>query len=90
MRQLIAPIHPAELVREEFLQPLGLSAEDFIQALWLEHALEPRFTQRFLAEKIAINEAMAVALAAYFATTPQFWHNLQRHYDSQIAGLGVY
>jgi len=73
----LRPIHPGEILREEFLEPLAMSAN----ALSLElHVPAPRIND-IVRERRAISTDTAMRLARYFGTTPQFWLNLQTTFD---------
>jgi antitoxin HigA-1 len=71
------PIHPGEILREEFLIPLGMSAH----ALALELKVPAPRINDIVRERRAITPDTALRLARYFGTTPQFWLNLQTSYD---------
>lgn len=73
--------HPGEILREEFMEPAGLSAYALAKALGVPL---PRVND-IVREKRAISSEMAVLLAAYFGTTEEFWSNLQAHYDLELA-----
>lgn len=75
------PIHPGEVLREEFLVPLGLSAHALAQALRVP---APRVND-IVRERRGISPDTALRLARHFGTTPQFWLNLQASYDLKIA-----
>ena len=75
------PIHPGEVIREEFLEPLGLSAHALAIAL---RVAAPRIND-VVRERRSITPDTALRLARYFRTTPQFWMNLQASYDLKIA-----
>ncbi len=70
-------IHPGEILREEFLLPLNLSAHALAIAL---RVAAPRIND-IVREKRGITPDTALRLARYFNTTPQFWLNLQVSYD---------
>jgi len=73
----LRPIHPGEILREEFLEPLAMSAN----ALSLElHVPAPRIND-IVRERRAISTDTAMRLARYFGTTPQFWLNMQTAFD---------
>jgi addiction module HigA family antidote len=74
-------IHPGEVLREEFLVPLGLSANALAQALRIP---APRVND-IVRERRGVSPDTALRLARYFGTTPQFWLNLQASYDLKIA-----
>lgn len=75
------PIHPGEVLREEFLAPLDLSARALAIAL---HVPAPQINE-VVPERRNITPDIAERLARYFDTTPQFWMNLQASYDSGLA-----
>lgn len=75
------PIHPGEVLREEFLEPLGLTAHALAQALRVP---APRIND-IARERRAVSPDTALRLARHFRTTPQFWLNLQASYDLKIA-----
>jgi addiction module HigA family antidote len=70
-------IHPGEILREEFLKPMELSAYRLAKRL---HVPAPRINDIVL-EKRGISADTAVRLARFFGTTEQFWMNLQSSYD---------
>ena len=70
------PIHPGEILREEFLIPLGLSAQALSIAL---HVPAPRIHD-IVRERRAVTPDTALRLARYFDTTAQFWLNLQNSF----------
>ena len=71
------PIHPGEILREEFLAPLGKSANALAMDL---HVPAPRIND-IVRERRAVTPDTALRLARYFDTTPQFWMNLQANFD---------
>lgn len=75
------PIHPGEVLREEYLAPLGMSANALAMAL---HVPAPRIND-IVRERRAITPDTALRLARYFDTTAQFWLNLQTTFDLKIA-----
>ena len=72
-----APIHPGEVLRMEFLEPLGMSVYALAAAL---HLPRPRLNDIALGRR-AISADTALRLARYFGTSPQIWVNLQTRYD---------
>ncbi len=74
------PIHPGEILREEFLAPLGMTAH----ALALELKVPAPRINDIVRERRAITPDTALRLARYFGTTAQFWMNLQTSYDLKI------
>ena len=75
------PIHPGEVLREEFLFPLGVNAH----ALAMELKVPAPRINDIVRERRSITPNTALRLARYFGTTPQFWLNLQTTYDLKIA-----
>jgi addiction module HigA family antidote len=75
------PIHPGEILREEFLGPLNMSAH----ALALELKVAAPRINDIVRERRAVTPNTALRLARYFGTTPDFWLNLQTVYDLKIA-----
>lgn len=75
------PIHPGEVLREEFLEPLGLTAH----ALALALRVPPPRVNDIVRERRGISPDTALRLARHFGTTPQFWLNLQASFDLKIA-----
>lgn len=75
------PIHPGEILREEFLIPLKMSAH----ALAMELRVPAPRIHEIVRERRSVTPATALRLARYFGTTPDFWLNLQTAYDLKIA-----
>jgi antitoxin HigA-1 len=75
------PVHPGEVLREEFLAPLGLSAHALAQALRIP---APRVND-IVRERRSVTPDTALRLARHLGTTAQFWLNLQASYDLKIA-----
>jgi addiction module HigA family antidote len=74
-------IHPGEILREEYLAPLGMSAHALSMAL---HVPAPRIHD-IVRERRAITPDTALRLARFFNTTAQFWLNLQSSFDLKQA-----
>ena len=75
------PIHPGEILREDYLLPLALTANALAMALRVP---APRINDIVL-ERRAVSPDTALRLARYFDTTAQFWLNLQSAYDLKRA-----
>lgn len=74
-------IHPGEMLREEYLEPLGLSAYELARRLDV-----PRTRiERLVREETGISADTALRLAKFFGTTPEFWANLQSGYELTLA-----
>ena len=71
------PTHPGEILKEEFLSPLGMTQSALAKALHTSF----RAINELVNEKRGITIEMALKLAKYFGTTPQLWLNLQNQYD---------
>ena len=77
----LTPIHPGEILREDFLRPLNLSANRLALDV---HVPVTRITD-ILRGRRAITTDTALRLARYFGITPEFWLNLQRDYELEVA-----
>ncbi len=75
------PIHAGEILREEFLVPLGLSAS----ALALELKVPAPRINDIVRERRAITPDTALRLSRYFGTSPEFWMDLQTAFDLKTA-----
>ena len=77
----LPPVHPGEILREEYLGPLGISAGALARRLRV-----PRTRiERLASEQTAITPDTALRLAKAFGTTPEFWMNMQSAYDLKTA-----
>ena len=70
-------VHPGEILREEFLEPMNISA----YRLAMELHVSPPTVNDIVREKRGITPEMAARLARYFGTSEQFWLNLQASHD---------
>ncbi len=77
---VVPPIHPGEILKEEFLEPLGLSQ----YRVAVDISVPPRRINEIVHGKRAISADTALRLARYFGTTDRFWLNLQTHYDLEL------
>jgi addiction module HigA family antidote len=75
------PIHPGEILLEEFMQPFELS----MNRLALELRVPVTRVSEIVHGQRAISTDTAFRLGRFFGTTPQFWLNLQQLYDLQVA-----
>lgn len=74
---VLPPLHPGEVLREEFLIPLGLSAGAVARACGV-----PRTRiERVAAEEIGVSTDTALRLGRFFNTSPQLWLNLQQRFE---------
>lgn len=76
----IPPIHPGEILLEEFLKPMGLSQ----YRIAMDINVPPRRINEIVHCKRSISADTALRLGRYFGMSPQFWINLQAHYDLEI------
>lgn len=77
------PVHPGEILLEEFLKPLGISQEQF--AIYLGGTWTQPKVSAIIHKKRNVTEAIALDFSDAFGTTPEFWLNLQNRYDLWIA-----
>jgi addiction module HigA family antidote len=75
------PIHPGEILREEYLKPLNMSVNALAEAL---HLTATRIND-IVREQRGVTPDTAMRLARYFNTTPEFWLNLQQAYELRAA-----
>lgn len=77
----IPPVHPGEILKVEFLEPLDLSVNALSQAIKV-----PRTRLNDIVRgRRGITADTAMRLARYFGTSAQFWMNLQSHYELEVA-----
>ena len=74
------PVHPGEILLEEFLSPLGLSQ----YRLAKETSVPPRRINEIVRGLRSISADTALRLARYFGTSERFWLNLQARYDLEV------
>ena len=82
MTKKIQPIHPGEILMEEFLTPLKISQYRLAKDI----DVAPRRINEIIHSSRAISADTALRLGKYFNTSPQFWLNLQSHYELAIKG----
>lgn len=81
----LRPVHPGEVLREEFLQPMGLSASAVARALGV-----PRTRiERLASEQVDLSPDNALRLARYFRTSAEFWLNLHTRYVIETTGDAI-
>ena len=76
----MAPVHPGEVLQEEFLKPLGLSQH----RLALDVGVDPRRINEIVLGRRSMTANTALRLARYFNTSPEFWLGLQSQYDLDV------
>ena len=77
----LPPVHPGEMLREEFLSPLGLSGN----ALAIALGVPATRVGEILHERRGISGDTALRLGEYFRVGPEFWINLQARYELELA-----
>ncbi len=80
MTKRLAPVHPGEILLEEFLRPLGLTQYRLAKGL----SVPPRRINEIVLGKRAITADTALRLARFFGTSDRFWLNLQTAYDLDV------
>ncbi len=76
----ISPTHPGEVLLEEFLKPMGISQYRLAKDI----SVSARRINEIVHGTRAISANTALRLARYFDMSPQFWLNLQAHYDIEV------
>jgi addiction module HigA family antidote len=76
----LSPMHPGEVLREEFMEPYGLTPYALAKAC---HIPRTRI-ERLAREETGISADTALRLAKFFGTTAEFWLNLQNRYEMEI------
>lgn len=76
-KRVVRPIHPGEMIREDFLPDYGLTVASLAEALGVSR----QTVNELLRERRAVSPEMALRLAKLFRNTPQFWLNAQRAVD---------
>ena len=80
MTDILPPVHPGEILREEFLVPLKMSAGALAKKLGV-----PRTRiERLAGEQTGVTPDTALRLGKFFDTTPEFWMNMQASYDLEV------
>lgn len=81
MAKKMKPVHPGEMLREEFMKPLGLS----MNKLAMDLRVPVTRIGDIVHQRRGISADTALRLARYFKNTPEFWMNLQTWYDLEMA-----
>jgi addiction module HigA family antidote len=76
----LPPIHPGEILLEEFLKPMGVTQ----YRLAKDTSVDPRRINEIVHGSRAITADTALRLGRFFGTSPEFWLNLQAHYDLEV------
>jgi antitoxin HigA-1 len=85
MTDILPPVHPGEILREEYLVPLNMSAGALAKRLGV-----PRTRiERLASEQTGVTPDTALRLGKFFNTTPEFWMNMQASYDLKMLGASL-
>jgi antitoxin HigA-1 len=76
----LSPVHPGEILAEEFLSPLEISQYRLAKSI----SVPPRRINEIVHGKRSISADTALRLARYFGTSERFWLNLQAHFDLEV------
>jgi addiction module HigA family antidote len=76
-----APVTPGEMLKEEFLREDGLSQNQLAKAI----GISPNRIAEIISNRRRITADTALRLSLYFGNSPEFWMNLQTHYDLKVA-----
>ena len=76
----LPPIHPGEILREEFLEPMGISQYRLAKDI----SVPPRRINEIVHGRWSITADTALRLGRFFGMSPQFWLNLQTRYDLEV------
>jgi len=77
----VAPVHPGEILLDEFLVPMGISQYRLAKDI----SVPPRRINEVVRGQRSITADTALRLARYFRTTERFWMNLQTRYELEVA-----
>src|SRR3981189_2536303 len=80
-KRRLPPVHPGEILREDLMKPLGLSANRLARDL----RVPVTRISEIVNGRRSVTTDTALRLARYFGSTPQFWMNLQATYDLNVA-----
>lgn len=80
MRKKMPPIHPGEILLEEFLEPMGISQYKLSKDI----SVPPRRINEIVQGKRSISADTALRLSRYFGLSERFWLNLQARYDLEM------
>ncbi len=81
MAKKLVPIHPGEILQEEFMKPLGVSQNKLARDI----DVPAKRVNYIVNGRNGITADTALRLSKYFGTTPEFWMNLQSHYELECA-----
>jgi addiction module HigA family antidote len=79
-KKTMAPIHPGEILLEEYLEPLGMTPYRLAKSI----NVPPTRAYNIVHGARSITAGTALRLGKFFGTSPEFWLNLQNHYDIEV------
>ncbi len=79
----LEPIHPGEILLEEFLNPMDITQYRLAKDI----SVDPRRINEIVHGKRGISADTAIRLGHFFGMSPQFWLNLQSHYDLELLDM---
>lgn len=80
-REKLEPVHPGKILLKDFIEPLGLAQAALARAI----GIAPMRVSEIVRGRRAVTADTALRLSRYFGTRPDWWLNLQSHYDLQLA-----
>ena len=80
MAKKLKPVHPGEILREEFMKPLGLS----MNRMAMDLRVPVTRIAEIVAQRRSVTADSALRFARYFKNSPTFWMNLQSRYDLEL------
>lgn len=75
------PIHPGRILKEDLLEPLGMS----VNQLAVQLRVPANRLHQVVHGRRAITPDTSIRLGRYFGFSPEFWHNMQKHYEFELA-----
>lgn len=79
-RGLRPPVHPGRILKEDLLEPLGISISKLAAAI----RVPPNRLSQIISGRRAITPDTSLRLGRYFGFSPEYWHNMQRHFDFEL------
>ena len=79
-KEKMAPIHPGEILQEDFLIPMGISQYRLAKDI----SVPPRRINEIVHQKRAVSADTALRLSKYFGTSERFWLNIQAKFDLEV------
>lgn len=85
MKRDFTPVHPGEILREEFLNPMGISQYRLAKDI----NVPAMRINKIVREERGISADTALRLARYFGVSVEFWTGIQTHYDTEMARMNL-